>query len=166
MKSINNPRHLWFERAGTRFAASMSHLQEVLSAPVIHPIPAVETALAGLMILREEVIPVFDPASLTSSELSQGISSPAVIVLGFQGQPLLGLLAEKVGKVVDLPFPEPLTSPARLSAAFSGEFASPGSPRVLVLDAIALAIAMGLIRTDPQTREPNTIPNNESGAYA
>jgi len=166
MKAPNNPRHLWFERAGTRFAAPMSHLQEVLSSPRIHPIPAVEPALAGLMILREEVIPVFDPAFLRSSELSREISSPVVIVLGVQGKPLLGLLAEKVGKVIDLPATKPLTSPARISAAFSGDFSSPGSPPALVLDAMALANAMGLIQTADHLTQPDSIPDNQSGAFA
>ena len=157
MKTTSNPgpQYLWFERAGRRFAASMSHLQEVLSTPALRPVPAVEPALTGLMILREHVLPVFDPASLASSEPAAGVSSPIVIVLGLQGQPALGLLAEKVGKVVDLPAPVPLTTATRFSAAFAGESCASGAPRVLVLDAAALAATMGLAETDVPADSPN-----------
>jgi purine-binding chemotaxis protein CheW len=146
--SQSSPHYLWFERAGMRFAASMNHLQEVLSAPALRPVPATEPALTGLMILREHVLPVFDPASLASSEPSPQVASPIVIVLGLHGRPALGLLAEKVGKVMELPEPVPLTTPARLARTFAGESSRPGAPRLLVLDADGLAAAMGLGAAD------------------
>ena len=137
-------RYLWFERAGMRFAASMDNLQQVLSAPALRPIPATEPSLSGLMILREHVLPVFDPASLAEDKPAPGIASPAVIVLSLQGRPALGVLAEKIGKVIELRIPRPLSVPTRRPEAFLGETRNSEMPRTLLLDAEALAAAMGL----------------------
>jgi len=156
MKTTVTSRFLWFERANKYFAVSMDHLQEVLPAPILRSLPVAEPALTGLITLREHVLPIFDPASLASAELSPAASSPIVIVLGLEGRPELGLLAEKVGKVVDLPAPTPLTFSTRLSTAFSGESSIPGLPRLLILDAIALAAMMGLADANPSN--PQLLP--------
>jgi chemotaxis signal transduction protein len=140
----STPQYLWFERAGMRFATSMTHLQEVLSSPALRPLPAVEPALSGLIVLREHVLPVFDPASLAGCGPTPEVGSPVVVVLGLDGQPTMGLLAEKVGKVIELPEPVPLTMDTRLSATFAGESSGPGASRLLVLNAPALAETMGL----------------------
>jgi chemotaxis signal transduction protein len=145
----SNPQYLWFERAGMRFAASMAHLQEVLSAPALRPLPAVEPALSGLMVLREHVLPVFDPASLAGCGPTPEVGSPIVVVLGLEGRPAMGLLAERVGKVVELPDPVPLTIDTRLSTTFAGESTGPGASRLLVLNAAALAETMGLAGANP-----------------
>ena len=144
MNTTASSRYLWFERAGMRFAASMDHLQQVLSAPSLRPIPASEPALSGLMILREHVLPVFDPALLAEDRTPAEPASPTVIVLSLNGRPALGVLAEKIGKVVELRIPRPLSTTPRFPAAFSGETRNTDAPRTLLLDAEALAAAMGL----------------------
>lgn len=135
--------HLWFQRAGKLFAAPMDYLQEVIPVQSLRPLPASEPALAGLMTLREHVIPVLDPLSL-AGYASAEISSPIVIVLGMQGKAVLGLLTESVGKVVELAIPMPLTIEARLPGVFVGEVGGEGKPRLLVIDPPSLIRHMGL----------------------
>jgi chemotaxis signal transduction protein len=143
---IADLRYLWFEWAGGHFAAPMDHLQEVLSGPALRPLPAVEPAFAGLMVLREHVLPVFDPMAFANSQSSGSAGSPFVVVLGFEGQPALGLLAEKIGKVVSLSAPVRQAVTLRVPAAFAGETNLAGSGGVLVFDISSLATAMGLAR--------------------
>jgi chemotaxis signal transduction protein len=105
-----------------------------------------EPALSGLMLLRDDVLPVFDPASLVGSQSAAPATATVVIVLGLQGQPALGLLAEQVGKVVDLPRAVPLTTTTRLPAAFTGQSGLADGPRLLIVDAGSLAATMGLTK--------------------
>lgn len=137
-------RHLWFRRAGLRFAASMEYLQEVLNAPPLRPLPGAEPALAGLMRLREHILPVLDPWSLTTSRPGRAPETAVIIVLALSGKPVLGLLAETVGKVVQLPSPSPLAKPARIPNAFAGQCRSAGQSRLFVFDVPTLAAGFGL----------------------
>ena len=141
---VSNPKYLWFERAGRRFAVSMDDLQEVLPSPALRPLPAGDPALSGLMFLREEVLPVFDPAALAGFRTASGLGAPVVIVLEMEGCPIMGLLAEAVGKVVELPVPTPMVASTRLGAVFAGVSGGSGQPKALVFDTAALAATMGL----------------------
>ena len=141
-------QHIWFERCGQAFAAPMEQLQEVLSAPALRPLPAGEPALAGLMMLRNWILPVFDPLSLVNPGSPEAFNAGVVLVLGPPGQPLLGLIAERVGKVVELFDIERVSRRVRLPVAFAGEWQSPGQSRMLVVNPAALAAAMGLAQSD------------------
>jgi chemotaxis signal transduction protein len=143
--AANGPDFLWFQRAGKTFAVPMECLQGVLSDPGLRPLPVAEPALAGLMILREMVLPVFDPALFVGLQIPPRLASPIVVLLRLENQPCLGLLAEKVGKVIELPAPAPLSTQVRLPVAFIGETKSKASSRSLVLNIPALARAMGLM---------------------
>ena len=149
-------RSLWFERGDQKFAVSMDCLYEVLSVTTLHPVPATEPALAGLTVLRGQVFPVLDPALLAGFEAPPVSASPVVVLLGVRGQPCLGLLAEKVGKVVGLSAPTPLSSKVRLRVAFSCETKHREMPRVFVLDIPALAVALGLIAESQLEEIPAT----------
>jgi purine-binding chemotaxis protein CheW len=148
ISSASNRRsaHLWFQRSGKLFAVPMEYLQEVIPVEHLRPLPAAEPALAGLMTLRERVVPVLEPLSLAGYE-SAPITSPIVIVIAIGGTPIMGLLAESVGKVVELAAPLPLTITARLPEVFAGEVGGDGKPRLLVINAPVLAAQMGLVET-------------------
>jgi len=137
-------RFLWFERAGQAFAVAMDYLREVVSVPALRPVPGAEAALTGLMVLHEQVLPVLDPISLHRGGRPPSAASPIVVVLGVEGAPCFGLLAERVGKVVELPEPSPLASPPRVPAAFAGQTQGRATPHLIVVDVPTLAAAMGL----------------------
>jgi len=137
-------RFLWFERAGQAYAVSMNFLREVVTVPSLRPVPGAEPALTGLIVLHEQVLPVLDPVCLQREGAAPPAASPIVVVLGMAGAPCLGLLAERVGKVVELPQPGALASPPRVAAAFAGQVRGRETPQLLVVDVPTLAAAMGL----------------------
>ncbi len=141
--------HLWFERAGNFFAVPMDNLQEVLPVPALRPLPAADPALTGLIALRDRVLPVFDPLILAGC--STGPSAPAgsiVIVLKGDRHHGLALLAEKVGKIVELTSLDPLAAGARVPIAFAGESRLTDQRRLLIVEVASLAQVMGLHECD------------------
>lgn len=141
--SHGHQQHLSFRRADLHLAAPMKHLHEVISVASLRPLPGAEPALAGFMALRGRVLPVLDPALLIDLAPNLRLRSGIVLVVGPQNEPCFGLLAEAIGKVMELPAPRPLTFPARLPASFTGETGE-GHARLLLLDVVSLAAAMGL----------------------
>lgn len=139
-------RHLWFERNGSCFALPMDYLREVLAAPPLRPLPGVEPALVGLMHLRDRVLPVLDPWSLASAAPGRPSRQPLVLVVDVAGHPLFGLLAEQVGKVIELSTPQRLARPARLPTAFAGQGQQEELGALLVLNVPALAAAFELVQ--------------------
>ena len=137
-------RHLWFKRSGSFFAVPVEHLQEALLMSALRPLPAAEPALAGFIVLRERVLPILDPLSIAGMPASGSNSSAIVIALALHSEPVLGLLAEEVGKVVELPAPAPLTKPARIPKSFAGEFSGPDAARLMIFDVAGLAAVFGL----------------------
>ena len=131
------------------FAIPMRHLQEVLPVPALCRLPGAEPVLAGLMKLRDHVLPVFDPLSMAHSAAVPHGAPGIVIVLILGDQPVLGLLADTVGKVVELTVPGPLSGSVRMPTAFSGEVSAPDQARMLVVDVPAFANDMGLMELPP-----------------
>jgi chemotaxis signal transduction protein len=142
--TLSPDRFLWFNRAGIRFAAVMEHLQEVLPLTGLRPLPASEPALAGLMVLRDTILPVFDPALLLSSTPAPLHALVHAIVLRLEGQAVFAVMAEEVGQVISLPPPARMSCPVRLAAAFAGEWIAPDKTRSHNLDIPRLAAVMGL----------------------
>jgi chemotaxis signal transduction protein len=137
-------RYLWFERGGLRFAAPMEQLQEVLPLPAVRPVHGAEASLAGFMMLRELVLPLFDPALLVNPPSESLPRASVVVVLSLQERIYFGLLAERVGKVIELPPPRPLGMPTRVPAAFSGECKPASQGRLVLMSVEGLTAAMGL----------------------
>jgi chemotaxis signal transduction protein len=140
---------LWFQREGVLFAAPIECLQELLPSSRLRPLPMAEPSLAGLMIFRERVLPVFDPASLLHDKPAAATAAKSVIVLTLSDQPALGLLTEKVGQVVSLPTPQPLSQKAKFPAAFSGQLRTSDGLALLVLNVPAFAESMELLKHSP-----------------
>jgi chemotaxis signal transduction protein len=157
-------RFLWFERDNVRFAAPMECLQEVLPLPRLRVLPAAEPSLAGLMILREHVLPVFDPASLFEGAPASAASAKNVIVLTLSDRPSFALVAEKVGQVLSLPSPMPLSKAAKFPAAFSGELKSSDGPLLLILNVPGFAETMELSGASPASlaAAPTLSPQNQA----
>jgi chemotaxis signal transduction protein len=137
-------RFLWFVRGEQRFAAAMEHLQEVLPLPALRSLPASEPALAGLMVLRDTIVPVFDPCLMTGSTPRARRASASAVVLRLAGRPVLALIAEEVGQVIRFSAHPVKTEFARLRAAFVGEVGTSSKDRTLLLNIPEFAALMGL----------------------
>lgn len=134
---------LWFERDRKIFAVTMDCLHEVFAASALRPVPGAVPSLVGLMLLRGEILPVLDPVLLEGHPATAPVSEPFVVLLSVQGRPALGLLAERVGKVVELSV---ATSPANSDQLWQpgvATAAGPGSPQFLVLNMTALLQTLG-----------------------
>jgi len=142
-------RFLWFDRGGARFAVAMENLQEVLPLPALRTLPVSEPSLAGLMVVREFILPVFDPALMAGSAAVPRQALANAVILNLGDRPLFALIAEEVGKVIPLSAPRRISTPVRLPAAFAGELPAPGSERMLILNPNEFALAMGLTAPPP-----------------
>lgn len=147
-------RFLWFTRAGIRFAASMEYLQEVLPLTGLRKLPAAEPSLSGLIILRELILPVFDPVAFISLNPVPVQAQANAIVLRLAGRPALAVVAEEVGQVVALPPPPRVSSPVRLAAAFAGELAPAGGGHTFILNVPEFAALMGLSKLNASVQTP------------
>ena len=137
-------RYLWFQRAGNRFAVPMTHLQRVLPVSTLRSLPAAEPALAGFTLLDGKGLPVLDPSCFADLTPTACLFPAIVVVLVLEGQPVFGLLAEQIGKVVELPSLSRVRSELPHPQRFCGEISGPGKVRTLVVDVPALAKEMGL----------------------
>lgn len=147
MKAItpeDSSRHLWFEQAGSLFAASMEYLQEISPLGQLRPLPTQECALAGLTTLREDVLPVFAPVSLLNPGHSPAKSSASLVVLKLPTGGCLGLLADAIGKIVSLPSLSPMDWSVRFPQVFSGVSGRGARSEILVLNVLELASLTGL----------------------
>jgi chemotaxis signal transduction protein len=149
-------RYLWFVRGETRFAAAMDYLQEVLPLPPLRSLPASDPSLAGLMVLRETILPVFDPQLLAGSTARERKASVSAVVLRLAGRPVFALIAEEVGQVVKLAAHPEKADSARIPAAFIGIVRSTNQARTLLLNVPQFAALMGLAASLPTV--PSTIP--------
>lgn len=141
-------RFLWFVRGEKRFAAAMDYLQEVLPLPPLRSLPASEPSLAGLMVLRETILPVFDPLLLAGSTAGDRTASASAVVLRLAGRPVLAIIAEEVGHVVKLTAPPQKDDSVRVPAAFIGTLQS-AEQATLLLNVPQFAVLMGLADSLP-----------------
>jgi chemotaxis signal transduction protein len=68
-------------RLGDRaFAVPVSSVREVLQQPVISPVPLAPELLAGMVLFRGEVLPVFETGILFGAELPRGVRSRVLVI--------------------------------------------------------------------------------------
>jgi len=164
----NPGRYLWFNRGGMRFAAAMENLQEVLPLQSLRTLPVSERALMGLIVVRNLILPVFDPALLSGEATVSMSGQKNVVVLRLQGIPTFAVAAEGVGQVVALPAPGQASGSLRIPSAFLGEVKLTGNQRLLVLNPAGLAATMGLAcQVSPSIQNgfnhsPNQLVNSRS----
>ena len=142
--SENSTRFLWFEQAGSRFAASMDYLQEISPLGSLRPLPTRECALAGLTTLRDEVLPVFSPISLVDAGESPARTAANLVVLKLPHGGCFGLLADAIGRITDISSVSPADRSFGTPGAFAGVSRGRGRGEILVLDIPGLASITGL----------------------
>ncbi len=92
---------LGFTLAGEEYAVELASVREILKAPVVTEVPRVPAHVMGVIMVRGEVIPVFDPRALLG--LPRGASERTARVLVCDaGDGPCGLLVEAVSQVVRL----------------------------------------------------------------
>jgi chemotaxis signal transduction protein len=154
--SETSTRFLWFEQAGSRFAASMDYLQEISPLGNLRPLPTRECALAGLTTLRDEVLPVFSPILLVNGGGSHTSAAASLVVLKLPHGGCFGLLADGIGRITDIPSVAPAEKSFDYPGAFAGVSRVHGRGEILVLDVPGLASITGLDQGAPPAGSMNS----------
>ena len=142
--SENSTRCLWFEQAGSLFAASMDYLQEISPLSSLRPLPSQECALSGLTTLRDEVLPVFSPISLVDASQSPSRAAASLVVLKMPTGARFGLLADAIGRITNVSSVVPAERNLGFPEAFAGVSRGRGRAEILVLNVPGLAEITGL----------------------
>lgn len=129
---IPSLRYLWFRRGDLTFAAPMESLQEVICAFELRPLPGAEPSLAGLTVIRDSVLPIFDPADYLRERSARNPDGRFAVILSVVGEPAFGVLADGIGKVVVVPEISGLSLISRVPETFLGEATGPDGRLILI----------------------------------
>src|SRR5437660_5439366 len=104
--SANVAQYLTFQLAGEEFAFGILRVKVILEYDTITRVPNVPVAVRGVINLRGSVVPVMDRALLFGSAPTPITKRTCIVIVETkrEGQQLvMGILAESVSQVVDLP---------------------------------------------------------------
>ena len=99
-------QHLTFQLAGEEFAFGILRVKEILEYDTITRVPNVPPPVRGVINLRGSVVPVMDLGLLFGSAPTPITKRTCIVIVETkrEGQQLvMGILAESVSQVVDLP---------------------------------------------------------------
>jgi len=101
---IAEPRREWltFLLGGEEYAVEIGHVREILKAPAITEVPRAPAHVLGVIMVRGEVIAVYDPRRRLGLPTSPATRQARVVVCD-AGEGLRGMLVDAVSQVVRLP---------------------------------------------------------------
>ncbi|MCZ2830937.1 chemotaxis protein CheW [Modestobacter sp. VKM Ac-2986] len=144
--------------AGTDVALPLSALREVVPCPAeLAGLPAVAPGLLGAIELRRLVLPVLDLQAVTGR--SQERRADQVVVVVASGERVLGLLADQVQGICEVPADILVAAQAHGGGLlFSHTFRHPETGRAYsVLDAAAVLRLPGVPTVTDVTRAPTAV---------
>lgn len=105
-------RHVLFDLAGTRFAAPIGQVREVIRPPAVTPVPGMPDWLKGLTNVRGDVVSVVDlPGFLRLDERPDATRRGLLLAHTADGEVLVGLLVDEVASIRRLPTDGPALPP-------------------------------------------------------
>lgn len=90
-----------FRLGGELHACDVALVEEVVSRRAVHPLPDVPEHVLGVVSLRGELLPVLDVAAMLG--VSRDGARPAAVLVVDTGDVRVGVAAEAVEEVVDVP---------------------------------------------------------------
>ncbi len=144
-----------FQRYGQAFCIDVTYLQEVLQQSNVTSVPQSHPALAGVMNLRGEVLPVLLVDSwLHLPEQAYDPSHPVLVLR--RGNVLLGVQVDSVQRIGNIPRAEVLASPlSGQSPIWAGIWFRAGQELTTMLDGNAL-ISVVCSQIVSQSSNPST----------
>lgn len=97
--ALGAPRLLCLSHGGASFAVEARWVVAVVRAEGLVPVPGGAPALAGILAVRGEVVPVMDLAVFVGATSDEGAGASRLVVLG-RAAPELALLADAVTPIV------------------------------------------------------------------
>jgi len=149
---------LTFNAAGEEYALGVLEVKEIVELTSLTHLPSAPPSVRGVVNLRGRVVPVIDLGTRFGLAAAEVTKRTCVIMVEGVGRSVIGVLADSVKQVMDLP-PSALQPPPALGTRVSAELvkamAAVGEKFVLVLD---LAKVLRVV-TDEETAAAGALPS-------
>ncbi len=149
MGAERQSQYLTFAAAGEQYALGVLDVREIVELRSLTSVPSAPRAVRGVVNLRGRAVPVFDLGLHLGMPAGAATQRSCVVVVesSVRGQPaVVGLLADAVSQVIELPAAD-LQQPPSFGSAAAGRFvkalAPAGEKFVLVLDLASILEELG-----------------------
>jgi purine-binding chemotaxis protein CheW len=139
-ESSKQTQYLTFHLAGEEYAVGILKVKEIIEYGTLTVVPQTPRSVRGVINLRGNVVPVVDLAIKFGMEPSPITNRTCIVIVevALHGeQAVMGMIADSVSQVIDLPRSELLSPPAfgtRIKADFLHGMAKAGNKFLLILD--------------------------------
>ena len=139
-ESNEQTQHLTFHLAGEEYAVGILKVKEIIEYGTLTVVPQTPPSVRGVINLRGNVVPVVDLAikfGMAQSPITNRSCIVIVEVALDRQQAVMGVIADSVSQVIDLPADEILPPPAfgtRIKADFLHGMAKADKKFFLILD--------------------------------
>jgi chemotaxis-related protein WspB len=89
-----------FQVGAERFGLDVARVREVLSVPLLRPLPNAPEYVAGLFDYHGTLVPVIDLSRLLVGRSARLLLSTRIVLVDYPGGHILGLLAERATETV------------------------------------------------------------------
>lgn len=153
-------QYLTFHLAGEEYAVAILQVKEIIEYGTLTIVPQTPPSMRGVINLRGNVVPVVDLAVKFGQAAAPITNRTCIVIVEITldgEQAILGIIADSVSQVIDLPAGEILPSPAfgtRIKADFLIGMAQAEMKFLLILDLDKVLAAedfasMVITRSDP-----------------
>jgi purine-binding chemotaxis protein CheW len=139
-KEFDQTQYLTFQLAGEEYAVGILQVKEIIAYGTVTKVPQTPSSIRGVINLRGNVVPVVDLAlkfGLAASPVTDR-SCIVIVETEFEGdKTVMGIIADSVSQVTDLPPQDILPPPAfgtQIRMDFLRGMGKAGPKFVLVLD--------------------------------
>jgi purine-binding chemotaxis protein CheW len=139
-ETAEQTQYLTFHLAGEEYAVGILKVREIIEYGTLTIVPQTPPSIRGVINLRGNVVPVVDLALKFGMPQSPLTNRTCIVILevAIDGEPnVIGVIADSVSQVIDLPPSEILPAPAfgtKIKVDFLHGMGKAGQKFVLILD--------------------------------
>ena len=166
--STDQTQYLTFHLAGEEYAVGILNVKEIIEYGTLTRVPQTPASVRGVINLRGNVVPVVDLAIKFGMPRSPLTNRTCIVIVEVDldgEQSVIGIIADSVSQVIDLPSSEILAPPAfgtRIKVDFLNGMGKSGNKFVLILDIEKVLSGEELKSTAALTHvEPATVTAKE-----
>ena len=139
-KTLEQTQYLTFQLAGEEYAVGILQVKEIIAYGVLTKVPQTHPSIRGVINLRGNVVPVVDLALKFGLPVSPVTPRSCIVIVETESDGekiVMGIIADSVSQVTDLPPQDILPSPAfgtHIKMEFLRGMGKAGQKFVLLLD--------------------------------
>ena len=139
-QSSDQTQYLTFNLAGEEYAVGILKVKEIIEYGTLTRVPQTPPSVRGVINLRGNVVPVIDLAIKFGMPRSPLTNRTCIVIVEIEldgEQSVIGVIADSVSQVIDLPSIDILVPPAfgtRIKVDFLTGMGKSGNKFVLILD--------------------------------